>query len=148
MSYLKALGSGIIGSLTLTLINETVRQFAPKAPRLDVLGERAVDKSMLALGQSIPSRSKIYPLALASDLISNSLYYSISGTGKDKNVWLKGALMGLTAGIGAVALPGPMGLGQHPTGKSLQTKVLTIAWYVAGGLATAAAARYLNGKHD
>lgn len=148
MSYAKALGSGLVGSLTVTLINETVRHFANNVPRLDLMGERAITKSLSAMGKSTPSDSKIYPLAMAGDLISNSLYYSMAGAGKGKNVWINGALLGLAAGIGAVVLPGPMGLGEGPTNKNTQTRVMTVAWYLAGGLATAAVAYFLRDRKN
>ncbi len=144
MSFVKTIGSGMAGSLALTLINETARRVLPNAPRLDILGQRAVGKTMQAVGQQPPTGSRSYPLALVSDLVSNSLYYSVAASGRNRNVWMKGALMGLSAGIGAVILPQPMGLGEQPTARTWQTKAMTVAWYVAGGLATAAVARLLS----
>ncbi|MDJ1503812.1 hypothetical protein [Xanthocytophaga agilis] len=145
MNYIKALGSGLAGALSVTLINESVRRFVPNAPRLDLLGSRAVEKSASAMGYSLPSSAR-YPVAIAGDLLSNSLYYSMSGVGKEKNTLLKGALLGLAAGVGAVALPDKMGLGEQPTNKTGQTQLLTVAYYLIGGLVTAATARFLTDR--
>ena len=36
----------------------------------------------------------------------------------------------LAAGLGAVALPGPLGLGEGPSRRTRATEALTIAWYL------------------
>jgi hypothetical protein len=46
-----------------------------------------------------------------------------------------GAALGLAAGVGAVALPERMGLGSAPSARTNETKAMTVAWYLAGGLA-------------
>jgi hypothetical protein len=66
--------------------------------------------------------------------------------GNTKRVWIKGAIAGLTAGIGAVQLPSKMGLDDTPVTYTNQTKVLTIAWYLFGGLVAAAVISKLEGK--
>ncbi|WP_317172766.1 hypothetical protein [Hymenobacter sp. HDW8] len=76
---------------------------------------------------------------MAGDLLSNGLYYSLVGTGK--NAWQRGLVLGLAAGIGGVVLPGPMGLGEAPSNRTPQTKLMTVAWYLIGGLAAAGVAR-------
>jgi hypothetical protein len=50
----------------------------------------------------------------------------------------------MLAGVGAVVLPGPLGLGRQPTNRARATQVMTVLWYLAGGLAAAAAARRLK----
>ncbi len=54
MSLLKALGGGLAGALALTAIHETVRRVSPDAPRMDVLGMRAIAKSLRAAGEDVP----------------------------------------------------------------------------------------------
>jgi hypothetical protein len=72
-----------------------------------------------------------------------------SGVGNTKQapqaVWLCGPLLGLGAGLCALALPPLIGLGKKPTRRTRETKLMTVGWYVAGGLATAAALRLLGG---
>lgn len=142
---LKALGSGLAGALTLTLVHETARRLRDDAPRLDVLGMRAVAKSLKAADVE-PPPIELHDLALAGDILSNSLYYSLVGFGRRKDAWVCGAALGLAAGIGAVSLPVRLGLGHQPTENPPATQLMTIAWYVAGGLAAAAAYRAITSK--
>jgi hypothetical protein len=137
---LKALGSGLVGAVALTLIHETGRRMRDDAPRLDVLGMRAIAKSLQAADVEQPDM-ELRDLALAGDLVSNSFYYSLIGLGKREDAWLCGAALGLAAGLGAVTLPGPLGLGPQPTERAPTTQLMTVAWYLAGGLAAAAAYR-------
>ncbi|MGH9941993.1 MAG: hypothetical protein ACRD9R_06505 [Pyrinomonadaceae bacterium] len=139
MSKLRALGSGFVGACALTLIHETARRALPGvAPRLDVLGMRAIKKTARAAGdQSPPAGEELRRLALAGDIFSNSLYFSLVGVGGRRQALTCGALLGLSAGVGAVLLPGPLGLGRDASARTPQTQALTVAWYVAGGLAAA-----------
>jgi hypothetical protein len=102
MSFLRALGSGLVGAVALNLVHETARQFIPDAPRVDVLGKRAIAGALSAMGQEPPPDDELYALALAGDVVSNSLYYSFVGMGERRNALLLGALLGLGAGVGAV----------------------------------------------
>lgn len=45
-------------------------------------------------------------------------------------------MMGLSAGIGAVTLPEPMGLDPKPVAKNNQVKTLTIGYYLLGAVVT------------
>ena len=140
---LKALGSGLAGALALTLVHETARRMREDAPRLDVLGMRAISKSLRAADVEQPD-VELRDLALAGDLAANSLYYSIVGFGKREDAWLCGAALGLAAGLGAVTLPGPLGLGPQPTERAPTTQLMTVAWYLVGGLAAAAVYRAMT----
>lgn len=134
---LKALGSGLVGAVALTLIHETARRVAPEtAPRMDVLGMRAIQKAARAVGDDPPV--PLHEAALVGDIISNSFYYSLIGAGARRDAVRNGALLGLAAGLGAVYLPGPLGLGRQPNHQPA-TQALTVAWYVAGGLAAGTA---------
>ena len=83
-------------------------------------------------------------MTLAGDIVSNAAYYSLTGSGK--NAWLRGGLLGLAAGVGGVVLPGPLGLGTAPSNRTTKTQVMTVAWYLLGGLAAAAVASAFNQK--
>lgn len=139
MSILKALVSGLVGACAVTLINETARQFIKDAPRLDILGKRAIAYPLMEADVEPPPNRELYWYTLGGDLVMNSLYYSAVGLGEEKNALRNGALLGLLAGIGAVALPKPLGLGEEMTARTRETEVMTVAWYLAGGLAAAAA---------
>ena len=76
---------------------------------------------------------------MAGDIVSNTLCHSPIGTGRP--ALPQGFVLGLTAGVGGVVLPGPLGLGTAPSGRTTQTKVRTAAWHKLGGLVTGAVGR-------
>lgn len=134
---LKALGSGLVGAFALTLVHETARRYVDDAPRMDVMGMRAIAKTMQAVDVDPPV--PLHEAALVGDIVSNSLYYSLVGLGAREDAIRNGALLGLAAGLGAVYLPERLGLGRQPTEDSPQTELMTVAWYLIGGLAAGAA---------
>ena len=71
-----------------------------------------------------------------------------AGIGREKSLWLRSSLMGLAAGIGAVTLPGPLGLEERHTNKTLTTKLMTVGLYVAGSIVTAAIIKLISSKVD
>ena len=146
MSFAKALLSGFVGACTVTLIHETARRFVPDAPRMDILGMRAISKSLRAVGEQPPAGRRLHTAALVGDILSNSLYYSLVGVGRGKNVRLLGAGLGTAAGVGGVVLPEPLGLGGDASGRSKSTQIMTVGWYLAGGLAAALAYWSLTGQ--
>jgi hypothetical protein len=83
-------------------------------------------------------------LALAGDLVSNTLFYSLTGVGEKSHAWRTGGLLGLGAGVGAVTLPPLLGLGRRPTRRTRATKAMSVGWYVAGELAAAATLRLIE----
>jgi hypothetical protein len=139
-----ALGGGLAGALSLTLLHEAARRVLPSAPRLDVLGMRALGKSLRALEQPVPDQHRLHTAALVGDLISNTMYYSLIGAGERTSARRRGALLGLAAGIGAVVLPGPLGLGRGPSRRTVATQMMTIGWYLAGGLIAGMVAERLS----
>ena len=145
-TILQSLGSGLIGACALTILHETARRFIPDAPRADILGMRAITKVMESVDEDSPADDELHDWALGSDLVSNTLYYSLIGLAKPKNALLAGTALGLVAGAGAVGLPGPMGLGTSPTRRTEATAVMTVGWYLIGGLVTAVAFKTLKRK--
>ena len=136
---LAAVGGGLAGAVALTLVHETVRRVVPHAPRMDVIGVRAIARPMRAAGYQPPNYNRLHNLALAGEVVSNSAYYSLIGAGDRAHVWRRGALLGLAAGLGAALLPPVMGLGQQPHRKTPFAQILTVACYFLGGIAAAAA---------
>ena len=138
--------SGLVGAVTVTLLNEGVRRRLPHAPRMDVIGERALVKSLEAAHLDAPRGPSLYRWTMAADLVSNALYYSLVGAGARRGVWARGGALGLAAGLGAVFLPLPLGLGRQPGARTPRTPLLTATWYLAGGLAAAATYQTLTGQ--
>lgn len=141
MSFFRALGSGLVGACALTLIHESARRFLPNAPRMDVLGMRAIANTLDTVDKNPPPPGELHEMALIGDIVSNSIYYGLVGVGDKEGAWLRGSVLGLTAGVGAVLLPEPLGLGRQPDEHTPSTQLMTVAWYLAGGLAAAAAFR-------
>jgi hypothetical protein len=143
---IKSTLGGLAGACTLTLLNESVKKLDKDAPRMDLLGMNAVARLMK--GQSILAQTagKLFPIAMAGDLVSNSLYYSMADTGDKKKTLMRGALLGVSAGLGAVILPKTLGLNDEATTRTLKTKALTVTWYLMGGLVAAAAINLLERK--
>jgi len=134
MKTIASLGGGLAGACAVTLIRESVRKIVPKAPRMDLLGMNAISKGLNAAGIKTPTGNRLYTLALAGDILSNSIYYSFAGKGSDKNLWIKSSLMGLAAGLAAVTLPGPLGLEKSHSSRTTETKLMTVGLYIAGAL--------------
>jgi hypothetical protein len=111
---------------------------------MDVIGERALSRSLAVVGRRPPTGRRLYQASLAGELLSNSLYYSMVGAASRSRALRSGLLLGLAAGLGAVLLPPRLGLGRPPGEKAPLTPLLTIAWYTAGGVAAAAVTRLLD----
>jgi hypothetical protein len=142
-----SIASGVAGAVTVTVLNEAVRRAAPEiAPRMEILGMRAAKAGFEAAEMEVPPRRQLMPMTFAAEAVSNTAYYSLVGLAKPENAIVTGALLGLAAGIGAVVLPGPMGLGEAPSGRSTETKLMAVAWYLAGGLAAGVVRKMVNGK--
>ena len=139
-----ALLSGMAGAAALTAVHQAARMVSDNAPRMDVVGMRAIARGRDAATYE-PAGSgehpSLYNMALAGDLLFNSAYYSLATT------WARGAALGLLAGFGALLLPKRMGLGDPPGSEHVSNQIMTVAWYVVGGLAAAWTAQCLAERH-
>lgn len=134
-----SLMAGAAGAGALTLVHQTARLATPYAPRMDVLGMRAIRGARSRLGLEHRSDHDLEREALAGDMLANTAYYALIGAGGRGSAWTRGLGLGLVAGLGAVFLPRHLGLGDPPNADRPATQLMTIAWYVVGGLAAAAA---------
>jgi hypothetical protein len=139
-----ALGGGLLGACAITLIHESVKKIVPQAPRMDLLGMEAIARAFTDSGKVPPAPKKLYRMALAGDLMSNALYYSIAGIGTSQYVWARGAALGIAAGLGALLVPQRMGLLATPSHRSKASQSMTFGLYLAGGLLAAAAMHWLT----
>lgn len=138
-----ALISGAAGAVALTAVHQAARAITDNAPRMDVVGMRALARGANATGTEAPrTHAGLYGATLAGDLIANSVYYSFATT------YTRGTVLGLLAGIGALVLPERMGLGVPPKSELLSNQVMTVAWYLIGGLAAAATAQCLSASRN
>lgn len=144
----RALGPGLVGATALTLVHEGARRVLKHPPRLDVLGTRSLEKGIRFFG-GVPAKGRrLRRQTLAGDLVSNALFFSLVALGRPKRPYLRGAVLGLLAGVGSVVLPPRLGLGKAPSRARPSTSLLTVAWYTLGGLAAARATRRLLARRD
>jgi len=146
MSKIKNLIAGFAGAVALNILHETLKHKSKNVPRIDLLGENALQKTLGFFGEHIGNKQTLHNATLAGDIVSNTIYYSMIGAGEAKYLWPKAIFLGLSAGIGAVNLPEPMGLNPRPITKSEQIKALTVGYYVFGAIVTALVLKKINKK--
>ena len=127
-----ALLSGLAGASALTLIHESVRHLRDDAPRMDTLGRRSIAAGLESLGFASPPEDRLQAIALGSEIVCNTAFYSLAATGRPS--YARGAALGSVAGLAAVALPPVLGLGHRSAARTRKTAVMTFCWYLAGGL--------------
>ena len=143
---INALACGVAGAAALTLAHQATQRTTRDAPRVDIIAERALSAGYRATGRTPPPRATLHQQALAGDMVSNSLYYTLVSVGRPSpaQAYTRGAVLGLAAGLGAAFLPPALGLGREPVQRTPRTTAMTIAWYTLGGLAAAAAHHLLS----
>ena len=146
MNVSQSIKSGLAGAAALTLAHEVIRKTVPNAPRMDRLGMTALAKLLRAGGVGLPRQRNLFLATMAGDLVANAIYYSLTGVGEKGNHLLKGSLLGLSAGLGAVILPKHMGLPSWPSERTTATKVLTVGIYFLGGVIAASVLNSLERK--
>lgn len=147
MSQFKNLLAGLAGAIALNILHESIRKTNSNVPRIDLLGEEALQKTLHQADTEISDKDHLYKATLAGDILSNAIYFSLIGTGKEKSsVFPKAAIIGLSAGIGAITLPKPLGLDPAPVTRTTQIKVMTVGYYVFGALVTGLVLKLLNKK--
>ena len=146
MGKFKNLIAGFAGALALNILHESLKHKSKDMPRIDILGEKALQKALGYFGTEIDTHDNLYKATLAGDLVSNTIYYSMIGSGGGKYIWPKAIFMGLSAGVAAVKLPEPMGLNPKPVAKNEQVIMLTVGYYVIGAMITALVLKSLSKK--
>ncbi|HLL87937.1 MAG TPA: hypothetical protein VK324_01410 [Tepidisphaeraceae bacterium] len=144
MEALTRIASGLAGACAVTAVHQLANKAGvPHAPRVDVVGRRAIAGPLAMLGIDPPKGKSLHDAALALDIASNTLYYAAVAKNDGRHAWRRGLVLGLLAGIGAVVLPPALRLGSKPTSRTPATQLMTVAWYTLGGLVAAATARTL-----
>lgn len=141
-SAANALLSELAGATVLTLIHESVRRLCDDAPRMDALGRRSFAAGMESLGFTPPPEDQLQAIALGSEIVCNTAFYSLAATGQPS--YARGAALGSVAGLAAIVLPPVIGLGHRSAARTRKTAVMTFCWYLAGGLVTSAVHHVLD----
>ncbi|MHA3786642.1 hypothetical protein ACX0HA_00415 [Flavobacterium hauense] len=146
MSKIHNLLAGLGGAIALNILHESLKKKDKDMPRVDLLGEEVLEKSLDYFDAEIQDKETLYKATLAGDILSNTLYYSAIGAGDEKYIWQRAVAIGLTAGVGAITLPEPLGLDDKPVTRTNKTKALTIGYYLAGALVTGCIVKALHKK--
>jgi hypothetical protein len=133
MKFSSALISGFAGSAVLTIMHQVFRNTVSNPPRMDKLGEQAVQKMIGVTNQAPPPKYKLFGVTMAGDITGNAMYYSMVGSAPFNPI-VTGSALGLAAGLGAVLMPERLGLDKKYSNGSRKTQILTIAIYLAGGV--------------
>jgi hypothetical protein len=91
----------------------------------------------------VPSEPQLFNLTLGSDIVGNAGYYALVATTPKQPV-VAGAILGLAAGVGALTLPGKLGLNKENSNATVKTQVLTVAIYLFGGIVAGAVYRAMG----
>lgn len=136
-----ALLSGVVGAAALTGLHEAGRHLASDAPRMDVLGKRALRK--------LTGRRPSYWQNVAADVLTNAAYYGAFLLGDVKRPFSRTLTAGVLAGAGALLVPQHIGLGRAPRSRKPANRIMTVAWYAIGALVAATVYRTLkDGEFD
>lgn len=146
MSKVHNLLAGLGGAIALNVLHESLKKKSKEMPRVDLLGEEVLEKSLDYFDAEIQNEETLYKATLAGDILSNALYYSAIGAGDSKYVWPRAVAIGLAAGVGAITLPEPLGLNDKPVTRTNKTKALTIGYYLVGALVTGCIVKALHKK--
>ncbi len=145
MKILHVVGAGLAGAVVLTVTHQLLHKFFADAPRMDLMGEEAITKIADKTNMDIPEKN-LYTVTMASDIVANTLYYTLAALGKSKAATLRGGLLGLIAGIGGVVLPKHLRLHNAYSNRTLTTRLMTTAIYTLGGLVSGKVLKVLSTK--
>ncbi len=126
----KKIIAGLGGALALSLLHETIRKNFDNVPEINKVGEEALNKVLDKADMKITNHDQLYAATLAGDVIGNGMYYATTAT-SGFNI-----ASGLAMGLGALALPGKVGLDEDPVAETTQKKVMTVAYYLFGAIVT------------
>jgi len=130
----QALLAGGTGALLLNLVHESVRRVRPEAPRVDILGQEMLARIFRRGSGKSPKGQHLYLSALAADLLSNTLYYSLVGIGSSRYAGRRGLLLGIAGGLGTLFFPRVLNLSRRRVARTAQTRWMTVGWYTLGGI--------------
>lgn len=136
----EALGSGLVGALAVAGLHEVSRHLLKDAPRLDVMGEKLIEKGFRKFGRTPPEQTRALSWALGN-VGSDTLMFALISAGDVKRPVLRGAVLGTVVGLSALVLPPLLGIGKKETAKNVKRAALTVGMYVVAGVAAGLARR-------
>ena len=73
MARTKNLIAGIIGSVALNVLHELMRKNVANAPKINLIGEQALNKVLGEFGSPITNPKTLHNATLEADVISNAI---------------------------------------------------------------------------
>lgn len=131
----------------LSILQKIVRMIDRTAPRLDEVGKHNIAKLADKADMNVPEQDMNYLINTASEKVSDKLV-TLFGHSPEDNILLKGAALGLTAGVGAVLLPGHHQMFEVGNTDNTKNKLLTIGVYILGGIAASYISKQLNKQNN
>jgi hypothetical protein len=132
-ALVQALGYGLAGAAAATLVSETAKRARPSFSPLGFLSKKR--RLQTPFGRK----------TLAGAILSTPLLSNLMGGRSVKRDLLRSALLGVSAGVGSLAMPQQKGVWGARGGRA-GSGLTTIGRLLAGGLIAAAASRLLGGK--
>ncbi len=148
MKLSAALSGGLAGTFAGALLHESLKKITTDAPRMELLDMEALSKVLETINVKVPEHNTLLKWTMAAEIVSHIVYYSFVGTGNKKGAWMRGAALGVAAGITAVVLPEPLGLHGAPVNRRPQTQAMTIGLYFIAGIAASAVSKLMAGKQE
>ncbi len=134
----RLMSSGVVAAATIAGLQQLTRKLMYDAPRMDVLGERLIEKTFQQFGRRPPEATRALSWALGN-VGSDTLLFAVVGAGSPRRPFVRGALVGAATGVAAVVLPPALGLSSRYTARTWRTALTTVGMYVAAGLTAAGA---------
>jgi hypothetical protein len=136
---LQALGYSLAGAAAAAIANETAKRVNPRRSALDLFSRRLHLNSSFSPFKRTPQYR-----TLAGNLLSTPLLSNILSGRSQKRGWLRGALIGLGAGLSSLALPQVNRRILRSRASHKRSLFGNLGRLVVGSLAVAATSRLLN----
>jgi len=131
-----------LSSLVPTAIHESARRLIPRASRLDSLGRQGLVRVIRGFGARAPGRDELQAVALVGDLVGNAgLFAAALAVSSPRSAPVRGAMVGVLAGLATLMVPPQLKIGPRPGQLPPVTRVMTVGFYVGGGLVAGLVAR-------
>src|SRR3954469_17833549 len=99
MKTLASLAAGLAGTVTVASLHEALKRVTPNAPRMDELDMELIRKGLQRIKVETPERGDLQRWAVAGELVCDTTYFGLVALGKKKGAWMRGAALGLVAGL-------------------------------------------------
>ena len=142
---LATLAGGIAGALIIKGIHELVKKLDKDVPHFDHLDLNVREKHNFFGGEG-GTENKFFSGGLTGDLLNNAIHKSVSGL-SDSNTDLKGGILGIASGLGAIYLPEVLGINHEHKGHSEKKhQVLATIYSLAGVFIASKVVEWINDK--